>query len=111
MYQSGKGVPRAEAEAITWFRKAADQGDWAAQASMADVYEHGKGVAKDVVQAYFWWSLTYVLFATAPRLHSAAAPGEDAQAKRDLLAASMTPAQIAEAERLIKAWKPNNQTP
>jgi uncharacterized protein len=34
MYKFGIGVPRDYAEAVTWYRKAADQGDVTAQTSL-----------------------------------------------------------------------------
>jgi TPR repeat protein len=34
MYSDGKGVAKDEVQAVTWFRKAAEQGDADAQASL-----------------------------------------------------------------------------
>ena len=44
-------MPENEAEAVTWFRKAADQGDAAAQMNLAAMYRYGKGVPKDLKEA------------------------------------------------------------
>ena len=42
------GVPKDEAEAVRWFRKAAEQGDADAQRSLGAMYDTGKGVPEDV---------------------------------------------------------------
>lgn len=49
------GVPRDEAEAIVWYRKAAEQGHAAAQHALAGTYETGRLVAKDDAQAMGWF--------------------------------------------------------
>jgi TPR repeat protein len=54
------------------------------------MYANGQGVPLDNVQAYAWFDL-------------AASSGDaEAAAKRDALAANMTPAQIAEAQKLAR---------
>ena len=65
---------------------------------MGLLHRDGRGVPSDVVEAYKWLTL-----ATA-----AADPFPEAEAERNLLAAKMTPAQIAAAQRLAGAWKPKN---
>ncbi|MEO5864495.1 MAG: SEL1-like repeat protein, partial [Nitrospiraceae bacterium] len=60
-------------------------------------YDEGQGVSKNFVQAYKWYSL-------------AATNGDKpAPQLRDLLANQMTPAQIAEAEKLAQEWKPKGK--
>src|SRR5665647_1597615 len=49
---------------------------------------------KDYVVAYMWFSL------------SAAQGDHDSAIQRDLVAKLMTPAQIAEAQKLAREWKP-----
>jgi TPR repeat protein len=96
MYQDGLGdVPRAFEAAASWYRKAADQGHALAQSDLGTVYAKGQGVPQDYVSALMWYSL-------------AAAKGlTDAAKERDMVAAQMTPAQIAEAQRLAREWKPH----
>ncbi len=80
--------------ALRIFRQLADQGDAKAQASLGGMYFFGQGVTQDYVQAHMWYNV-------------AAAKGEKLGRKnRDLLAKLMTPAQIAEAQRLTREWKP-----
>jgi len=79
---------------MRWNRKAADQGNADAQFILGLIYGDGVGVTQDYVQAHLWNSL-------------AAAQGQkDAVKFRDSLAKQMTPAQIAEAQKLAREWKP-----
>ena len=50
-YRSGKGVPKDLAEAVRWYRKAADQGDAAGQHELGTMLDAGLGIAKDEAQA------------------------------------------------------------
>ena len=57
------------------------------------MYANGQGVPQDYVQAQKWFNL--------------GATSGDAKAvkNRDIVASKMTPAQIAEAQRLASAWR------
>jgi TPR repeat protein len=101
MYDTGRGVPHDDGEAVEFFRKAADQGLALAQANLAICYGTGQSVPKDLVQAYQWLTLAIPRF-RAPEAQNQ----QNAITLRDLLATKMTPAQIAEAERLAREWKP-----
>ena len=97
MYENGKGVPQNDAEAVKWYRKAAEQGHPAAQQNLGTMYGYGYGVPQDNADAHMWFNLA------ASRLP----PGEDrdkAVKLRDLFASKMTPAQIAEAQKLARGW-------
>ena len=60
------------------------------------MYANGQGVPQDYVQAHMWYNL-------------AGASGDAEGAKnRDLIAQKMTPAQVAEAQRLAREWKPKS---
>jgi TPR repeat protein len=48
------GIIRDEKQAFNWFRRAADHGSLPAQAKLGALYWGGRGVPKDVNQAYFW---------------------------------------------------------
>jgi uncharacterized protein len=95
MYTSGKSFPQDYAQAAMWCRKAADQGNADAQASLGWLYANGQGVEQDDTQALMWSTL-------------AATRGEDGATRelalkvRDSLTARMTPAQIAEAQRMAR---------
>jgi len=86
-------VPQNYAEAAKWFRLAAEQGDEAAQYFLAPYFAKGLGVPQDYVEAYMWANL-------------AAAKVSLWGESRDEIASVMTPAQIAEAQRLAAEWRP-----
>ncbi len=48
------GIKRDEKQAFRWFSRAAEHGSAAAQAKLGFLYWGGRGVSKDVNQAYFW---------------------------------------------------------
>ena len=56
-YQYARVLDKQEmyAEAITWYRKSAEQGYRAAQNSLGYAYEWGQGIAIDEQQAVFWY--------------------------------------------------------
>jgi TPR repeat protein len=93
MYELGQGVAQDYAQALAWYRKAADQGNAGAQINLGDMYRDGHGVPQDYVRAHMWYNL-------------AASQGRGAT-QRDDMAAKMVPAQIAEALRLAGEWVPN----
>jgi hypothetical protein len=93
MYATGRGVPQDNAEAIRYYRLAAAQGFAAAQYDLGVMYATGRGVPQDNAEAYKWFNL------------AAAQGNNDAGEIRDYLASRMTPAQIAEAQKLSRAWK------
>ena len=94
MFFNGTSVPKDSVQAASWLRKSANQGDALAQNNLALMYEYGVGVPRDLVIAYMWWNL-------------AAAQGDEIAKKlRGLLEKIMTPAQIAEGQRLCREWKP-----
>jgi hypothetical protein len=53
-YATGEGVAKNEAEAVKWYRKAADQNFAAAQYALGLCYRNGQGVAKDYLEAAKW---------------------------------------------------------
>lgn len=54
-YEKGQGVPKNEAEAARWYRKAADQGHAGAQDNLGIMYATGQGVVKDDAEAVRWY--------------------------------------------------------
>ncbi len=90
MHARGQGVAQNGAEAAKWFRKAADNGLVEAQTILGLMYVKGQGVAQNYILAHMWFNLP-------------AAQGDaGALVNRDHLARMMTPAQIAEAQRLAQ---------
>jgi hypothetical protein len=51
----GRGVPQDYAQAVHWFRKAAEQGHAFAQYNLGWCYVHGSGVPQDYAQAVHWF--------------------------------------------------------
>jgi TPR repeat protein len=93
MYLSGEGIPKDDMKALEWNLKAAAQGDEEAQFRLGMAYLWGHGVATDNVLAYAWSNL-------------ANAKGVDRALNIRIMAENkMTPAEIAEAQRLSSGWK------
>ena len=87
MYRKGKGVPQDDKVAAQWYRLAAEQGYAPAQKGLAEMYLRGTGVPQDIILAYMWANI-------------AASGGEkDAREVRNLAEETMTPSQIAEAQK------------
>ncbi len=85
------------ATAFREFRPLAEQGDTYAQRNLGVMYI--QGVTLDFVQAYKWLNIAASSFP----------PGKqrDRTVKvRDIVAERMTPAQISEAKKLAREWKP-----
>ena len=102
MYWSGEGVPRDHAEAAKWYLRAAEKGYARAQNDIGFMYGFGEGIPpRDDVQAYKWLSLAIQRY-TAKNQDRL----DQAIKDRATLVARMTPAQVADAERLVGQWKP-----
>jgi TPR repeat protein len=56
MFAEGQGVTADLAEAVNWFRKAADNNNPVAQFNMGTYLAHGIGTAKDLPEAAYWLS-------------------------------------------------------
>ena len=77
-----------------WYQRAANQGNVNSQVVLAAMYYLGRGAPKDNVTAYKWLSL------------ATARGAKNAEDMRNTVAAEMTSAQIAKAQRLVREWKP-----
>lgn len=98
LYLSGTGLQRSPAQAIAWFRRAAEQGDVIAQLNLGDFYRRGLGVRRDPVHAYFWLSL-------------AADQGSRWSAlQRQEIAETLTGEQRSAAEALLQNWQQKHPT-
>jgi hypothetical protein len=102
MYDFAKGVPRDFTAARQWYEKAAAQGHAGAQNNLGGLYEFGHGVKRDYVRAYMWYNIASA--------HRTGDPQKDVAAENlDGIAGRMTSAQIAEAKKLAREWKPKGQ--
>jgi TPR repeat protein len=132
LYSSGRGVPLNDAEALMWYRRAAEKG-WAeaeTKLGAGAAYYSGRGVKRDYAEAVKWYQLAaeqgdasaqfslggmYGTGQGVPQdfvfahmwFNLAASHGvKDAAQERDDTADLMTPDQIAEAQRMAREWKP-----
>jgi TPR repeat protein len=85
-------------EALTWYRRAADQGDVDSEVVLALAYAKGIGVEQSDVEAYKWYDI-------AASLAKYADVKDDVVKRRSEIARAMSPAQIDEAKKLSGAWK------
>ena len=96
---AGLGTPADHAEESAWFRKAAEQGHAQARINVGMTYFKGMGVPQDYVQAHMWFNLA-----------AASATDDDirkqAATNRESVQAAMTPAQIADAQKMAREWQP-----
>jgi uncharacterized protein len=65
------------------------------------MYDTGRGVLQDYVLAHKWYNLAASHHATWE-----ADVGANAARSRDRLTTRMTPAQLAEAQRMAREWEP-----
>ena len=100
MYEHGQGVAQDYTEALKWYRLAAERGYANAQNNLGNLYAQGHGVMQDNVLAHMWFNLAAT--------HIRASNADLFTKNRDVVAAKMTPAQIAEAQKLADAWKPKS---
>ena len=101
LYDFGaEGVPQDHIQAARWYQKAAAQGNAAAQFFLGVLYEAGRGVARDYVLSYMWYSL-----AVQGETGSRQARSTSLESLRSM----MTPAQVEEAQRLARDWTAKKQ--
>ena len=104
MYANGQGVPQKYTEAAKWYRRAADQGMPVSQVNLGIMYYNGQGVSQDYILAHMWLNLAASQYPASVKKNL-----KDAVHYRDIVDSLMTPAQIAEAERLAREWKPKKE--
>ncbi len=126
LYDRGEGVPRDAVKAAIWYHLAANQGVINAQYNLGVMYAKGQGVPQDYVLAYKWFSLSAAGHQTLEIPSNLSEKQkffrdvfnasqmqciQEATKRRDALAERMTPAQIAEAQKLVREWKPTTLLP
>ena len=90
MYSKGRGVPQDYKTAVMWSKLAAEQGYADAQNNLGAMYNNGYGVLQDYVRAHMWYNI------------AASSGNKTASKNRDIVAKRMTPAQIADAQKLAR---------
>ncbi len=98
-YADGDGVTQDYAEAVKWYRRAAEQGHPIGQHALGYMYLNGQGVPQNYVQGHMWLNLAAAQLGPGLFRNSAVSG-------RDEVAKLMTPAEVAEAQRLAREWKP-----
>ena len=85
--------------ALRLFQLLANQGNAQAQHNVGVIYANGRGVPQDYILAHMWFNL-------------AASQGDaDAAEAREQVAKSMSPTQVAEAQKMAREWKPKSDGP
>ena len=90
MYDNGQGFLQDYAEAVKWYRLAADQGNASAQRNLGIMYEYGRGLPQNNIMAHMWYNL------------ASANGAEKAGEWRDERAGLMTAADIAKAQAMAR---------
>ena len=120
-YFLGTGVTQSYAEALKWYRLAAAQGSGQAKFNLGFMYQTGEGVMQDDAEAVKWYRLALELAVARSNLGVMYAMGrgviqdyakayalfsiygtDNAAKNRDLAARSMTPQQIADAQKMAQ---------
>ncbi len=129
---TGEGVPQDNVEALSWFRRAAEQGKAGAQYNLGVMYASGEDVPQDYVEALAWYRRAAeqghasaqfglgVMYATGEgvpqdnveahmwlNLAASRSSGEQRErtvTTRDAVAERMTPADLGEAQRRAREW-------
>ncbi len=96
LYSWGAGVERNAEEAVRYYRLAAEQGRAAAQYNLGNMYASGQGVVQDSVRAYMWYDI------------AASRGDEDGPFGLELIAALLTPDEIAQAQEMARRCLASN---
>jgi TPR repeat protein len=116
-YANGRGTAQSDANAAQWYEKAALQGDFVAQYRLGLQYAEGKGVPKDVVMAYFLFTLS--MNGGNPLVQQSTGVPWPYQSPfyelgirdRDQIAMTMSADQIPEAEAFVAGWRQGQPLP
>ena len=128
-YAIGEGVPKDAAQAVKWYRKAADQGYANAQNSLGNMF-----VDQDPAEALKWYrkaadqgdhcaqnnlgcmyaqgdgvpkdTVRAYMYFNLAAMDSSSSFREKRENSREKVAKEMTTVQIAEAQKLSREWKP-----
>ncbi len=124
LYKNGNGTLKDYELAARYFAQSAQQANYDAMKYLGIAYIRGQGVEQNKVQAYVWLSLCTlgetcrgaVGFNQLMALQKTSAGSAyddtslDPATVRDEIAQYMTAQEIAEAQRLARAWRPSYQS-
>jgi hypothetical protein len=124
MFTNGTGVPENDAEAVRWYRLAAEQGNASAQYNLGNMYDSGEGVPENDAEAVRWYRLAAEQGLSAAQLNlgysyangegvqqnnvrayvwwsaGAAQGDENARGNRDIISDRLTPDQLARGQEM-----------
>jgi TPR repeat protein len=92
------GVVQDYETSVYWTRKAAEQNNAPAQSNLGLAYEKGRGVEKDLSEAYMWYQLA------SDNIYT-----QDTRDRRYKLGERLGPELMFEAIRRAKEWKPKTK--
>ena len=92
------------ATAVRLWLPLAEQGDASAQLNLGAMYSNGQGIPQDYIKAHKWYNLSASRFSASENEYR-----DMAAAKRDSVAAKMTPTDISKAQRLAREWQEHHQ--
>ncbi|HTO64578.1 MAG TPA: tetratricopeptide repeat protein [Bradyrhizobium sp.] len=98
LYENGYGAPQAYGAAADLYTSAAISGNPFGQYMLGLMYDKGHGVPQDFVLAYKWLNLAAARASRGERDYFLRL--------RNAVASKMSPAQIAEGQRLALGWAP-----
>jgi len=101
LYSNGWGVGADGAEATKWLTRAINKKFTSAMFHMGEAYRDGKPFPQDKVLAYAW-------FAVAAANTPAGPARDNAARRRDELALTVLPDDLAQARKLAADWKPGD---
>lgn len=94
LFASGADGTVDSASALRWFQKAADLGVGDSQFNLGVMMGKGQGVPQDLEESYKWLAIL------------AKSGDVEAASKRDEVAKTMRPEQVASAKAKVELWKP-----
>lgn len=99
--------------AARYFHQSAQQANEDGARNIGIYYALGRGVEKNLVQGYFWLNIaamgTFSQMMNAVRSGAELEKTKDPRKLGDMLSEIMSPAQISEAQKLIRDWRPSFQ--
>lgn len=95
------GFPQDYKQAAKWEGEAAELGHCDDQGDLGILYAQGLGIPQDYVMAHKWFNLAA---SCSKGFHH-----EESVKNRSRVEKKMTPAQVAEAQKLARDWKPKNK--
>ncbi len=111
MYLTGHDLPQDTARALVWLHRAAARGAPAAQLQLGRLYAVGAILPVDKAKAYYWYSVAARPWHSDVTIFNIVQVRFLARMRAMALAASLTSAERAAADRQAAAWAPTPSFP